>query len=303
MRLRDVTLRDGLQDANPIDLDAKLAIFDSLLSAGIKDFEVTSFTRPDRVPALADADIFATKVLARASDATLWGLVMNLRGAKRALASGVRNVQFVISVSESHNVINSGRSVSESFEDLSGIVEIARGECAELEVTLATAFGCPYDGPVEPGVVLEAAQRVSELGIRRISLADTIGTAIPTEVENMVAQLRSRFQFLELGVHLHDTRGLAIANAFAAMNAGATRLDGTVAGLGGCPFAPGASGNLVLEDLVHVLNAMGVDTGISLELLLEASALTCKLTGHNQASHVAIAGPRFSRRARKVTVD
>jgi hydroxymethylglutaryl-CoA lyase len=296
MRLRDVTLRDGLQDTAPIGLDAKLSIFDSLLTAGVSDFEVTSFARPDRVPALADAEAFATRALSRKSSAVLWGLVLNARGAQRALACGIRNVQFVLSISEAHNANNAGRSVDESLAELADIVAIARDGAADLEVTLATAFGCPYDGPVNPGAVVNVAQRVSDLGVRRVSLADTIGTAIPDEVESLVARVRDELDFYELGVHLHDTRGLAIANALAAMRSGATRLDGTVGGLGGCPFAPGASGNLVLEDLVHVLEESGVDTGINLPLLIEASNLTCDVTAHAQASHVAVARPRFERR-------
>jgi hydroxymethylglutaryl-CoA lyase len=187
--------------------------------------------------------------------------------------------------------------VDGSLNDLRAIVALAETSGAQIEVTLATAFGCPFAGPVEPSAVLAVASRAREFGVERMSLADTIGTAVPTEVASLVAQTIALVHPRELGVHLHDTRGLAIANAFAGMEAGADRLDGTLGGLGGCPFAPGASGNLPLEDLVHALNAMGQPTGIDLDILLEASALACALVDRAPTSHVAVAGPRFARTA------
>jgi hydroxymethylglutaryl-CoA lyase len=163
-------------------------------------------------------------------------------------------------------------------------------------VTLATSFGCPFEGPVEPRQVLEVVRQVCDLDVTRVTLADTIGTAIPTEVRALAFAARAEGPIEELGLHLHDTRGLAVANALAGMEAGVDRLDGTVGGLGGCPFAPGASGNLPLEDLVHVLEAMGQPTGIDLGRLLEASAFACDLVDRAPTSHVAVAGPRFARR-------
>jgi hydroxymethylglutaryl-CoA lyase len=293
VRLRDVTLRDGLQDERPVSTGAKVALFELLVSAGVTDFELTSFVRPDRVPAMADADRFTGRVLG--SDARLWGLVLNRRGAERALVAGLRHLQFVLSASESHNMENAGRTVNGSLDELRAIVGLADDGGAELELTVATAFGCPFEGPMEARAVLHVATRAREFGVVHLTLADTIGTAVPTEVASMVADVRAELEPLELGVHLHDTRGLAIANALAAMQAGADRIDGTVGGLGGCPFAPGASGNLPLEDLVHALNAMGQATGIDLDILLEASALACALVGRAPTSHVAVAGPRFAR--------
>jgi hydroxymethylglutaryl-CoA lyase len=198
-----------------------------------------------------------------------------------------------MSVSESHSQENTSLSVKASLEELRGIAELARTSGVTLEVTLATAFGCPFEGPVDPRAVLELARQAKQTGVDRFTLADTIGTAVPTEVTALVAGTLETVHPAELGAHLHDTRGLAIANALAAIEAGVDRLDGTVGGLGGCPFAPGASGNLALEDLVHVLEAMGVGTGIDLNVLLEASALACQLVGRRPASHVAVAGPRF----------
>jgi hydroxymethylglutaryl-CoA lyase len=301
VRLRDVTLRDGLQDERPVETDDKIALLLQLLAAGVRDLELTSFTRPDRVPAMADADRFCSLILGMDLPAVLWALVLNFRGAQRAIAAGMTHLVFVVSVSEAHNMENVGRSVSESMIQLGQIVDLAADTGSVVEVTLATAFGCPYTGPVEPRVVMDVAQQAVDLGLTRLTLADTIGTAIPGEVASLVTAISDLAGPEELGVHLHDTRGLAIANALAAVEAGADRLDGTAGGLGGCPFAPGASGNLPLEDLVHVLDAMGVDTGINLTALLAASKSACEAVGRPSTSHIGAAGPRFQKRATRHT--
>jgi hydroxymethylglutaryl-CoA lyase len=295
--VRDVTLRDGLQDEMPISTEAKLAIFDALVQAGVTDLELTSFTRPDRVPAMADADRLAQIVLARGDGPRLWGLVLNRRGAERAVIAGLRHLQFVLSVSETHNKENAGRSVADSVVELREITALVAESGAVVEVTLATAFGCPFDGPVAPARVEEVAEQVRELGIAGLSVADTIGTAVPNEVASLVERLLARLAPVAIGVHLHDTRGLAMANALAGIAAGAVRVDGALGGLGGCPFAPGASGNLPLEDLVHALDAMGTPTGIDLHKLLDASFLACDLVGRRPTSHLSVAGPRFVRQA------
>jgi len=292
--LRDVTLRDGLQDEDPIPTEAKLSIFEALVLAGVDDLELTSFSRPDRVPAMADADRLTRSVLSSGAGPRLWGLILNVRGAERAVDAGIEHLQFVVSVSERHNVENTGRSVAGSLQELERIVNLAAGAGAVLEVTLATAFGCPFHGPVEPASVLDVGCRARDMGVDRFTLADTIGTAAPNEVSALIADAIGELHPVELGVHLHDTRGLAMANALVALESGASRIDATVGGLGGCPFAPGASGNLPLEDLVHALEAMGWTTGIDLTALLEASELACGLVGRVPASHVGIAGPRYS---------
>lgn len=291
--VRDVTLRDGLQDEDPIATDAKVALFQALEASGVPEVELTSFVRADRVPALADAE--AVVAATAGSAVARWGLVLNLRGAQRAIAAGLRHLQFVVSVSEVHNLSNTGRTVDESLADLAAIVQIARESDAAVEVTLATAFGCPHTGPVPPADVVAAAHRAVGSGVGSIGLADTIGTAVPTEVAALVRSLAGELPSVPVGVHLHDTRGLAIANALAALEAGAVRLDGSVGGLGGCPFAPGASGNLPLEDLVHALEHMGVRTGVDVDGLVLASRLACDLVGRQVGSHVGVAGPRFSR--------
>lgn len=290
--LRDVTLRDGLQDESTVATSDKLALYSALVVAGIDDLELTSFVRADRVPAMADADELAAAT-ADPGGPTRWGLVLNRRGAERALAAGLHNLQFVVSVSDAHNRNNAGRSTVDSLDDLCAIVGLAAAHGANVEVTLATAFGCPHTGPVDPGDVRRAADRAATVGVTSIGLADTIGTALPTEVTSLVRGVAADHPDLAVGIHLHDTRGLAITNALAAIDAGAQRVDGSVGGLGGCPFAPGASGNLALEDLAHVLTETGVETGVDVDRLVDAAQLACSLVGRPVSSHVGVAGRRF----------
>ena len=218
--------------------------------------------------------------------------MLNTRGAQRALAAGIDHLQYVLSVSERHNQVNAGRDVATSLAELAEVVGTAHGQGGVVELTLATAFGCPYAGPVPPADVQAVAERAVAAGVDGLGLADTIGTGTPPEVARAVAAVQPLG--LPVGVHLHDTRGLAIANALAALEAGAMRVDGSVGGLGGCPFAPGASGNVALEDLVHALEAMGVRTGVDVGRLLEAARLACTLTARPLASHIGLAGPRFA---------
>lgn len=294
--IRDVTLRDGLQTEDPVATADKVAVFEALVAAGVRDLELTSFVRPDRVPAMADADELAaaTASTGRTAGVERWALVLNERGAQRAVAAGMDRLQFVVSVSDTHSRRNAGRGVDEV---LAGLEAITAGLPAgvAVEVTLATAFGCPYEGPVPPAAVLGAAERSLAAGAAGLSLADTIGTAVPGEVAALVrATAGVAGGAVPVGVHLHDTRGLGVANALAALDAGADRVDGTVGGLGGCPFAPGASGNLALEDLVHVLDESGVDTGVDLERLVDVAHLACGLVGRPVESHIGRAGRRFA---------
>lgn len=293
--IRDVTLRDGLQNELPIPTQRKIELYQALRAAGIRELELTSFVRSDRVPSMADAEhVFA----ATASDTHAlirWALVLNRAGARRALNAGATHLQFVFSVSEPHNLRNAGRTSAESLTELAQIVAMAGAQDATVEATLATAFGCPFTGAVAPVQVERAVEGALDAGVAGIGLADTIGTGVPTEVAAVTAATVARTGNIPVGVHLHDTRGLAIANGLAALEAGARRLDGSVGGLGGCPFAPGASGNVPLEDLVHALEGMGIRTGIDLDRLLDASRLACALVDRPIGSHIGIAGPRFRR--------
>ena len=292
MILRDVTLRDGLQDEKPIATEEKLAIYDALVRAGVRDLELNSYVRPDRVPAMADAAELAAATRG-ATGVERWALVLNTRGVQRAIESGMDRLQFVVSISETHSRHNAGRTPSEALDEIDAMASTLP-DGVRFEVTLSTAFGCPYEGRIAPGAVLAAAERAFAAGAAAISLADTIGPAVTREVAALV---RDAVPLGTVGVHLHDTRGLGIANCLAALDEGAARADGTVGGLGGCPFAPGASGNLALEDLVHVLEESGVDTGIDLEALVDAAELACGFVGRPVESHVGKAGRRFRTRS------
>ncbi len=288
--LRDVTLRDGLQDEAPIPTEQKLVIFDALVAAGVTDLELTSFVRPDRVPAMADAEMLCRETEGRG--VTRWGLVLNERGASRALDAGLEHLQFVVSVSDTHSRENAGRSTQEAVDALAAVCQLAP-EGVGVEVTLATAFGCPFEGPVDPDRVVDMSMQAIEAGVIAVSLADTIGTGIPDEVGALVGRVVDDIS-RPVGVHLHDTRGLGLANAMAALGAGAVRADAAVGGLGGCPFAPGAAGNVALEDLAHLFEESGVDTGLSVSDLIQAAEAACAAVGRPIGSHVGVAGPRFA---------
>jgi len=295
VRLRDVSLRDGLQDEAPIATEVKVAIFEALVAAGVRDLELTSFVRPDRVPALADAEQLCASTAAMAEQAgvTRWGLVLNGRGAERALAAGLTHLQYVVSVSDTHSRHNAGAGTDDALDEFERFASAAIDAGAVVEMTFATAMGCPFEHRVDPDRVSEIARRVVDAGASSIGLADTIGVAVPTEVSVLVGLVRSNVE-VPIGVHLHDTRGLAIANAIAAIEHGAVRLDASVGGLGGCPFAPNASGNVPIEDLAHALDEMGVVTGLSVDRLIEAAQTACAAVGRPVGSHIGQAGPRFA---------
>jgi hydroxymethylglutaryl-CoA lyase len=295
VQLRDVSLRDGLQDEAPVATEHKVAIFDALVAAGIRDLELTSFVRPDRVPALADAESLcrATTVAAEQAGVVRWGLVLNPRGAERALAAGLTHLQYVVSVSDTHSRHNAGVGTGDALDEFERIAATAIDAGAIVEMTLATAMGCPFEHRVDAGRVSEVARRAVDGGASSIGLADTIGVAVPTEVSVLVGLVRSNID-VPIGVHLHDTRGLAIANAIAALEHGAVRLDASVGGLGGCPFAPNASGNVPIEDLAHAFGEMGVDSAVSVDRLVEAARLACDAVGRQIGSHIGVAGPRFA---------
>lgn len=289
--LRDVTLRDGLQDEAPISTEAKLAIFEALVASGVGELELTSFVRPDRVPAMADAEALCAATAD--TDTIRWGLVLNQRGAQRALDAGLRHLQFVVSVSDAHSRDNAGRSTDAAMEALREVCELA-GPGIDVELTLATSFGCPVAGRIDPDRVVEIGAQAEHAGARSVSLADTIGTATPREVRSLVTSLAVQVA-VPVAVHLHDTRGLGVANALAAYEAGVRRFDAAVGGLGGCPFAAGASGNVALEDLAHVFEESEIATGIDVDSLIEVAALACESVGSTVSSHVGVAGRRFSK--------
>jgi hydroxymethylglutaryl-CoA lyase len=272
--IKEVMLRDGLQNISDfIPTEVKVELFRRIVASGVREVEVTSFANPRAVPQFSDATQMAKAALPMTSrGVNISALVPNLKGAQGALKSGLRRLGFVMSVSESHNIANVRRTTSESLEELRRIMRL-KEDTPDLTVTynMATVFGCPFEGKIKPQVTLKFIRQSYELGIRDIFLADTVGFGNPKEVQEISKLCLGEFPDVSFGIHLHNTRGLGLANAFAAYEAGIQILDGAVGGLGGCPFAPGATGNTSTEDLVFMFEEMGVSTQIRMEALLEVS--------------------------------
>jgi hydroxymethylglutaryl-CoA lyase len=273
--IREVMLRDGLQNISEfIPTEVKIGVFERIISSGIRDIEFTSFVNPKAVPQFQDAGQFARKVVSLSpAEVTVSALVPNLKGAQMALENGVRSLVFVMSVSDSHNRNNVRRTRAESVSEAKKIWEM-RKTYPEMtvKISLATVFGCPFEGKIKPAVTLQFVREFYQLGFRDMSLADTVGYGNPREIREVCGLCLKDFPDVTFGIHLHNTRGLGLANSFAAYEAGVRIIDGAIGGLGGCPFAPGASGNTSTEDLVFMFEEMGVKTGIDMKALLEVSA-------------------------------
>ena len=266
--ITDVTLRDGLQNESVmLTTSTKLALLDEIVAAGLKSLEVGSFVRPDLVPQMADTEGIFSGFLP-SPDVKMIALVPNVHGAHRALAVGVRHVRVVLSCTEGHSRANTNRTVNEGIAETRAVVELLRTR-ADLHITgaLATAFVCPYDGVVTAAQVSRVVSSLFEMGLHEIGLSDTLGKADPVQVEGTIARLRELHPAVTFGLHLHNTYGMGLANVVAGLRQGIVRFDGTVGGIGGCPFAPGAAGNVATEDIVFMLHAMGVNTGVDLRLL------------------------------------
>ena len=289
--LREVGPRDGLQNEAPVPTDAKVALLDRLSQTGIGRIEAVSFVHPRAIPQMADADEVWSR--AKRSDSVRYSaLVPNLRGAERALAAGFTELEIVVSASDTHNRKNINRSTDESLAEIAVVVERVHAAGATLEVIIATSFGCPYEGEVPLSRVLAVAGRAVADGADRLAFGDTTGVGTPTRVAALVDGVRSAHPNVPFLLHFHNTRGTALANILIAMQHGATEFDASVGGLGGCPYAPGASGNVATEEVVHMLEDMGVDTGVDLSALLEAAAYAQEIVGHELPSGVLKAGPR-----------
>ncbi len=270
--IREVMLRDGLQNLSDfIPTPVKMGIYERLIKSGIRDVEFTSFVNPKAIPQFQDAGEFARKVIAlKPQGSVASALVPNLKGAQLALESGVRSLVFVMSVSESHNMNNVRRTRAESVGEAQKIWEMRKAYPEmTVKISLATVFGCPFEGKIKPETTLSFVRAYYQLGFRDMSLADTVGYGNPREVQEVCGLCGKEFPDVTFGIHLHNTRGLGLANSFAAYEAGVRIIDGAIGGLGGCPFAPGASGNTSTEDLVFMFEEMGVKTGIDLNLLFE----------------------------------
>lgn len=290
--IREVCLRDGLQIETPIPLSAKVAILEAIVATGVREVEATAFVSPSKVPALADAAELAEE-LHRFPDVEFSALVASPNGAKRAIAAGLRSIEYVVSASDAHSHANVGRSSAEATAQIADIVAIAGDSDTSVEVIIATAWDCPFDGPTDPQRVLDIASAAVGFGVNRIAIADTIGTTTPRRVSSLVAEVRPLIGDLPLGAHFHNTRGAGLASAYAAVQAGITRLDASVGGLGGCPFAPGASGNIATEDLVYMLRDSDIAVDVELGAAIDAARVAQDAVGHELPSALLRAGDRI----------
>ncbi|MGC5779552.1 hydroxymethylglutaryl-CoA lyase [Methylobacterium sp. NFXW15] len=290
MLIQEVATRDGFQ-IEPVYVETadKIALIDALAATGFSRIEVSSFVSPKAVPALRDAaEVFAG--ITRRPGTVYVALVPNPKGAERALAAKVDEVNLVASVSETHNRANMGMTPDASIEGFGRIMETVKGSGVSTNATVATAFGCPFEGDQPVDKVIGQVERYLALGIEGVTLADTTGMANPRQVEHLVARALALVPAGRLTLHFHNTRGLGLANVLAAYGAGARRFDAALGGLGGCPFAPGATGNICTEDLASMAHEMGIPTGLDLEGLIALSRDLPRLVGHDVPGQVAKAG-------------
>ena len=288
----EVGPRDGLQnEAATLSVDDRALFCERLLEAGLRVVEVGAFVAPDRVPQMADSDEVFARV-ARRPDARLPVLVPNRKGFERARASDVREIAVFTAASETFNRKNINASIDESFARFAEFVPEAHKAEMWVRGYVSTCFGCPYEGAVDPAKVVEVARRlVEETGCHEVSIGDTIGVAVPSQVEDLIGRLRAAIPAEQLAVHFHDTRGTALANVLAALQAGIATVDSSAGGLGGCPYAPGASGNLATEDLLYMLHGMGIETGVDLKKVAAASRALAGRLGHALPSRYLQATP------------
>ncbi len=290
--ITEVVTRDGFQDeARIIPTDQKVRVIEGLLRAGLRSIEVTAFVHPRVVPQMADAEEVMARI-PRGPDVTYSALVPNLIGATRALAARVDEVRLLVSASESHNRANVNRSVADSLQQLREAADAVRSASPRVALAfgIATAFGCPFEGHVPIDRVCWVIDQIVGMGVETIGLADTTGMANPAQIQRTVATVMERYPRVQFGLHFHNTRGMGLANAYAGLEAGVRWFDTSLGGIGGCPFAPGATGNISTEDLVHMLHEMGIETGIDLDALIAEGRRLRTLVDHELESHVGKAG-------------
>lgn len=283
--IREVAPRDGLQNEDPVPADGKVELIDALSRTGVGRIEAVSFVHPKAIPQMADADEVWARMI-KAPGVRYSALIPNTRGAQRALAAGFREIEVVVSASDTHNRRNLNRSTDESLDDIAALIPLIHEAGGTVEVIVATSFGCPYEGDIAPDRVAGIVSRVRADGADRIAFGDTTGMATPRRVKDLLSEVRPDL------LHFHDTRGTGLANIVTALDLGVTEFDASAGGLGGCPYAPGASGNVATEEVVHMLHDMGYDTGIDLDRLIEAAGLAERLVGRSLTSGVLRAGPR-----------
>ncbi|MFD5840734.1 hydroxymethylglutaryl-CoA lyase [Streptomyces chartreusis] len=285
--ITEVLLRDGLQiEPVTVPTEDKLRLAYGFLEAGLTSLEIGSFVHPDKVPQLADTDRLAAELCAGES-ASLHTLVFNERGARRALDAGARHVRLIVSASDGHSQANAGVPIRQALERLRPAAELLTRAKVQLEATIATAFVCPFDGETPPRRVVETAHRLADLGICALHLGDTIGAASPWHIRRTVTAVQAELYDMPLGLHLHNTYGMASANAWEALQLGIRRFDAALGGVGGCPFAPGAAGNIATDDLVNLCHHAGIATGIDVDRLVALREELHALLGRKLDSSLA----------------
>jgi hydroxymethylglutaryl-CoA lyase len=289
--VREVGPRDGLQNEDPVPTEAKVELIDALSRTGVRRIEAVSFVHPKAIPQMADADEVWARI-ERSPEVRYSALVPNLRGAQRALDAGFREIEAVVSASETHNRKNVNRSTEDSLDDIAALIAAAHNVGASCQVIVSTAWGCPYEGDVPEERVVAVAGRAVRDGADGISFGDTTGMATPRRVRRVIGEFRSAHPEVLLNVHFHNTRGTGLANVLTALELGVSDFDASVGGLGGCPYAPGATGNVATEELVHMVEDMGVATGIDLDAMVDAAAAAERIVGRTLPSQVLRAGPR-----------
>jgi hydroxymethylglutaryl-CoA lyase len=291
IELLEVGPRDGLQmEPGVVPTAVKAELIERLLRAGLKRIEVTSFVNPKKVPQMADAEELLSR-LKRPEGVWFTGLVLNRKGLDRAIAAGCNEIGMVVVASDTFNRRNQGVSTEESIAAWIDIARSARAAGVRAQVTVSAAFGCPFEGDVPVDRVLEIARRVAEAEPHEICFADTIGAGVPGQVTELLAKARAALPGVRLRCHFHNTRNTGIANAFAAVEAGAAALDASIGGVGGCPFAPAATGNIATEDLLYMLDRSGIETGVSLTALIETARWLQEQLGRPIPGMLMKAGP------------
>ena len=297
LRINEVATRDGFQmECTFVETEDKIALIDELSRLGYAKIEVTSFTSPKAIPMLRDAETVMQRI-ERAPGVIYTALVPNVRGGERALACRTDEFNLVMSASETHNLANLRMTREQSFGQLADVIRLANASDVPANVSLSCAFGCPMEGDVPTETVMGWIDRFAAAGAKGVTLCDTTGMAFPTQVQEICATAIERYPTLNITAHFHNTRAMGLANTIAAIEAGIRQFDMSLGGIGGCPYAPGASGNVATEDVVHMLECMGYDTGMNLDKLIGAAGRLQTLVGHELPAQVSRAGPRLKRHA------
>ena len=284
VHIYEVGPRDGLQnEARLIPTDDKVAIIDALSASGLSAIEITSFVNPRWIPQLADAADVARRITRRPG-VVYSALVPNRQGLDAAITAGMREVAVFMSASETHNKKNVNKTIAATLEAFRETVPPALAAGLKVRAYVSTVYGCPYEGAVDPQKAVDLCRQLRALGCYQISLGDTIGVANPRQVRDVLSRVFAEVPVGDVAVHFHDTRGTALANILVAVEMGVTTVDSALGGLGGCPYAPGASGNVATEDVIYMLEGMGVRTGVDMDKLVEASQLASTLVGHEMPS-------------------